>query len=85
MLIEEKRHNRFIKLWQMRIFKLLNIICKVDKNFKGFHTLIFENTSPDDGKIYLDNKEIPREYLIKFFKFELDEYWYETLPDLNEI
>jgi len=71
MLIEEKRYNSSPKFWQRNMFKILFNLCRIDKNFKGFHLIVFENTSPDDGKIYLDKIEINREYLIKFLRFEL--------------
>lgn len=71
MLIEEKRHNSLPKFWQKSMFKILFNLCKLDKNFKGFHLIVFENTSPDDGKIFLNRKEINRDDLIKFLKFEL--------------
>lgn len=71
MLIEEKRHNSTPKFWQRTMFVILHKLCRLDKDFKGFHLMVFENTSPDDGKIFLDKKEIDRDTLIKFLRFEL--------------
>lgn len=71
MLIEEKRYNSEIKFWQHKMFVILHKLCRLDKNFKGFHLIVFESTSPDDGKIFLDKKEINRDILIKFLRFEL--------------
>lgn len=31
--------------------------------FIGFHTLVFENTSPDDGRMWLNGREINAEFL----------------------
>jgi len=70
MLIEEKRYMSEPKLWQKKIFSLLYQCCKDHPKFHGFHTLQFENTSPEDGKIFLDSTEITKEELIKFLQFE---------------
>jgi len=70
MLIEEKRHGRKPKFPQTAMFELIDCACKSDNNYCGFHYIVFENTSPDDGKIYLDSKEIGREELIMFLRFE---------------
>lgn len=72
MLIEEKRRNVEIKEWQRTMFRIVNAVCKLDENYKGFHIITFENTSPDDGKITLDRKEVSRDELIKFLRFELE-------------
>ncbi len=70
MFIEEKRHNAEVKQWQRKMFHIINKVCKGDKNYKGFHLLVFENTSPEDGKIYLNNKEITKDELINFLMFK---------------
>jgi hypothetical protein len=72
MFIEEKRYGSQPKEWQRKIFKMLNAICSVNplNKYCGFHLIVFEKTSPDDGKIYLDNNEITRDYLLKFLQFE---------------
>ncbi len=44
--------------------------------YRGFHLLQFENTTPNDGKTFLDGKEINRNELIKFLKFEQPFDWY---------
>ncbi len=69
MLIEEKRHMAKVKWWQRQIFNLLAWCCKHHFKFHGFHILQFENTSPTDGKIFLDNKKITEKDLIKFLQF----------------
>lgn len=70
MLIEEKRHGVMPKRWQSESFDLVNKVSKGDPKYKGFHYLIFENTSPEDGTIMLDGKEISKDDLIKFLRFE---------------
>ena len=71
MFIEEKRYGKKPRLWQHEIFSYLHEICKVDNNYRGFHLIVFENTSPEDGKIYLDNKEITKDELLNFLQFKL--------------
>jgi hypothetical protein len=70
MLIEEKRFGAAIKSWQREIFKRLHDACKGADGYKGFHLLVFEKTNPEDGKIFLDRKEITKDDLLKFLKFE---------------
>lgn len=69
MLIEEKRHMSDITYCQKNLFKKLRLAIQ-DKLFKGFHLVQFENTGPDDGKIYLNRKEITKESFIKFLQFK---------------
>lgn len=69
MIIEEKRHMANIGFAQDCIFKMLDKACKLDKNYRGFHFIKFENTSPEDGKIYLDGKLVSKQELIDFLSF----------------
>ena len=69
MLVEEKRYMSQVRFPQSKLFEVLNKSI-VDRNYKGLHIIIFENTSPDDGKIYLDGKETSKAQLIKFLSFE---------------
>ena len=69
MLIEEKRYMSQIKRWQAQMFKIIDFVCSADKNYRGFHVLTFENSNPDDGKIYLDGNEITRKELLDFLRF----------------
>ncbi len=69
MLLEEKRHKGTIKLWQKQIFDRIDKLCRADNHYKGFHRLIFENTNPDDGLIWLDGKIVTSETLIEFLQF----------------
>jgi len=53
------------------LHKILKSGCEANGwNYRGVHLLQFENTCPNDGKIYLDNKEITesklREIVYKF-------------------
>lgn len=73
MLIEEKRYGYQPKNYQKRIFDILNWCGKNHPGYRGFHILVFENTSPEDGKITLDGKPISKENLIKFLRFDLED------------
>jgi hypothetical protein len=69
MMIEEKRYGRQPKYPQPGLFELVDKYARNDTKYHGFHYVIFENTSPDDGKIFLDKKEISKEQLLKFLQF----------------
>jgi len=70
MLIEEKRHSGHIQFYQNKLFSHIDKLCQVDKLYCGFHLLVFENTNPDDGKMWLDGSEINRTDLLKFLQFK---------------
>lgn len=70
MFLEEKRYNHKPPFYQERIFKMLGNVAKHDPNFCGFHVIIFEKTSPNDGKIYIDGNAVSKEELLKFLQFK---------------
>lgn len=72
MLIEEKRYGGLPKTYQEQLFKLLDWCCKHHPKYKGFKILQFENTSPDDGRIVLDGKQITKEELINILSFKVE-------------
>jgi len=69
MLIEEKRYNGNTTYSQHKQFEIIHNACRSDKKYRGIHLLVFEKTTPDDGKIFLDRIEISKEQLISFLKF----------------
>ena len=69
MLIEEKRYCAKVGFPQSVLFKLVHHACKWQEKYRGFHLLVFEKTSPEDGKVWLDKKEISKGELIKFLSF----------------
>ncbi len=69
MLIEEKRHGGILKLFQKQLFDRIDKLCRQDKLYHGFHILVFQNTNPDDGKIWLDGKVITKEQVLEFLQF----------------
>lgn len=69
MLIEEKRYMAQVKFPQSKMFDILNKSIK-DVKYKGLHFIVFEKTSPYDGRVYLDGKEVSVEQLVKFLRFE---------------
>ena len=70
MIIEEKRHGSDVRYSQREQFKVIHRACISDPLYHGMHLLVFENTSPSDGKIYLDRKEVTQKQLISFLRFE---------------
>jgi len=72
MLIEEKRYGHKPRRWQHELFRQLHRVCTAagGSAFHGFHLIVFENTSPEDGRIWLDNKEISKDDLILFLQFK---------------
>lgn len=88
LLKEEKRYRQIPKFYQIEIYKLLDKALRLgkDQRYKGFHVLIFENTNPDDGQIFLDGKFISRNDLIIFLLFKQPADWYLSwFPDQNMI
>jgi hypothetical protein len=71
MLIEEKRHGSSIKFYQQKLFDKIDKLCEADSLYYGFHKLVFENTSPDDGNIWLDGKLISKVELLQFLQFKM--------------
>lgn len=85
ILIEEKRFTSILKPEQKKMFCKLDRMLRSskEKGYGGFWILRFENTNPEDGKIYLSKlpkswveklfnpeREITKEQLIKFLKLE---------------
>jgi len=69
MLLEEKRHKKTPEPWQKNLFKKIHKQARNDPQYKGFHLLKFENTSPEDGKMWLDGTLISKTELIAFLQF----------------
>jgi hypothetical protein len=71
MLLEEKRFMGDCPFSQKSQFKRLadKLAFLADKKYKGFHLIQFEKTNPEDGKIFLDRKQITKEKLILFLQF----------------
>lgn len=76
MFIEEKRHGGYPRFSQHAQFRLLDAV-QTDTHYCGFWLLCFENTSPDDGRIWLTRLaktpdevkvEITKEQLLGFLK-----------------
>lgn len=83
MLVEEKRHNNQIEFPQSRSFAILDKSISTKPIFykekfyqyKGFHRIVFQNTNPKDGLIWLDDCNVTENQLISFLRFlPLDKY-----------
>ena len=83
---EEKRHGKFPKKYQIDLFRLLDDMARNDESYCGFHCIVFENTSPDDGRIFMDGKVITIPDLKEFLRFEKPEEWYLSwFPKPNHV
>ena len=78
MFIEEKRFRYVPKFYQVKLYQMLDAACSAADGYKGFHLLIFENTSPSDGAIWLDGRYITSCDFIKFLTFENENEWYKS-------
>lgn len=78
MRIEEKTRNGSMTPDQKMIFAHIHTSTDDQVGYKGFHLLVFSNTTPDNGETFLDGKKISREDLIGFFEFAKPDSWYET-------
>ena len=54
---------------QNELFKKIDSVCKHDDLYQGFHVIRFENTGPEDGKMWLDNKLATIDELLEFLQF----------------
>ncbi len=70
MILEEKTHNREVPFAQRNILTMLHNIAKNDPKYKGLYSIRFENTNPEDGRIYVNSKEVSKEDFIKLLRFE---------------
>ena len=68
MLIEEKRKMDKLYPGQISIFKNLHESIRNPK-YSGFHFIQFENSSPLDGKIFVNGLELLDNEFIQFFTF----------------
>jgi len=71
-LIEEKRFMANLKPDQRLTYRWLHkkIMKLKDVTYKGIHLLQFENTNPEDGKIFLNRKLITKKELLDFLLFK---------------
>jgi hypothetical protein len=71
MMIEEKRWKAPLRQAQRDLIEVLDQSCKQDPMYEGFHLLQFERTSPEDGRIWWDEKEITKEELLQLLSFRV--------------
>jgi hypothetical protein len=64
MILEEKRFFTFPRFPQTQILDMLDKSIK-DEHFMGVHILVFQNTSPEDGRIFFDGVEIDKGELLR--------------------
>jgi len=84
--LEEKTNDARMKHDQALLyFKLDTILSQADPLFLGFHFLRFENTTPDNGLIFLDEKMVDVETLLQFIEMQqpigMYRSWFQKLAD----
>ena len=70
MFVEEKRYMSKMTFPQKQTFKVVDKQMKGHPLYMGFHLLQFENTTPDDGRVYWDGVEITKGRLLDILKFK---------------
>jgi hypothetical protein len=78
LLIEEKRYSCEVPNWQKIVFSLVKRNAEHDPKYKGFFYIIFEKTSPEDGRMWINNKEATKDELLKLLQFDEDTVWKYT-------
>ncbi len=86
MFIEEKVHDARMRHDQALLyFKLDSVLGEFDSDYMGFHYIRFENTTPDNGLVFLDEKMIEVEDLLLFIELKqpgsMYKSWFEKLND----
>ena len=82
LLLEEKRYNKNMTRAQTDQFKILHDAAKSDSNYKGFHLIVFEKTSPADGGIKINNESVTVIELLNFLMFNdyREHYFDQKIP-----
>ena len=70
MLIEEKRYGSQPQYAQKRLFEYINTVCYQRPFYKGFYLIVFEKTSPLDGKVFINDLLVTQDELIRFLRFD---------------
>lgn len=69
MIIEEKRYNSEMSKCQKELYMILHNNCLDDINYKGFYKIVFEQTSPENGSIKINDLIVTQTQLIEFLQF----------------
>jgi hypothetical protein len=70
MLIEEKRYGRDCAHWQRELFAILDNAARHDPKYRGFYFIRFEQTNPDDGRIWINSELATKESLLRLLQFQ---------------
>jgi hypothetical protein len=76
MFLEEKRHNSKMTWSQSQQFEVIDAAVRNCIKYRGFHLIVFGNTSPDDGLIFIDDEEVSNKDLLEFLRFDKRKEWY---------
>lgn len=73
MLIEEKRNRAQPLFYQVRNFERIDRLCRRDPAYAGLYYVVFENTCPDDGRVWINKKLASAQTLMRLLKeFKLE-------------
>ena len=74
MLIETKRYRGTVSFQQRETLRVLHSALRAGMaggwTYGGCHLIQFERTSPDDGRIWIDGREVDKPALLRFLAFE---------------
>jgi hypothetical protein len=75
-IIEEKRYCAEPEYSQREVLNFINRLArKADpEHYKGLYYIVFENTNPEDGKIWVNKVEVDKNRLLRLLRFE----WIKT-------
>uniref|UniRef100_A0A6H2A153 Uncharacterized protein n=1 Tax=viral metagenome TaxID=1070528 RepID=A0A6H2A153_9ZZZZ len=85
MFIEEKTFMAKPTDCQLRQMNRVHRINFKRNEYCGYHLIQFEKNSPEDGRIFLDGKEISKERLLTFLQFvNVDKNSLEKLEPMGD-
>lgn len=84
LVMEEKRFMAKMSKKQNDLYKIIHNDSKNNIMYKGCHIIQFENTTPDDGKVFIDGNEVSRNTYIKWLRFEAHNDMYNTIMFDND-
>lgn len=80
MILEVKCLGRSLPRFQAKIIKRLHDLASADPTYLGAHTIVFQRTNPEDGKTYLDGREVDQDLLRQFLEFKCEAELYRRGP-----
>jgi len=70
MLLEVKCKISEPKSWHRNMLLILDKCAKNDPNYRGFHLISFENSTPDNGRIFINTRHVTKEQFMLFLQYK---------------